>query len=65
MKHPGVFGATGGYSRALSICNVGYTIGGFVGPILSGYVTDQFGYFTMGCILGQYPHRVLTKSIFC
>ncbi|KAB8078487.1 major facilitator superfamily domain-containing protein [Aspergillus leporis] len=50
-KHPGIFGANGGYSRALSLVSMSWTLGAFIGPILSGYVTEQVGYYEMNCII--------------
>jgi MFS family permease len=54
-KHPGIFGANGGYSRALSLVSMSWTLGAFIGPILSGYVTEQVGYYEMNCIIGVFP----------
>ena len=52
-NHPGVFGPNGGYSRALAIASMGWSIGGFIGPVLSGTVTDKVGYYEMNFILGE------------
>lgn len=30
-----------------------YTIGGFVGPIMAGYITENIGYHAMGTTLGE------------
>ncbi|EAW11719.1 putative MFS multidrug transporter [Aspergillus clavatus NRRL 1] len=46
-RHPGIFGPHGGYSRAISICSMGWTIGAFLGPILSGYLVETIGYYEM------------------
>ncbi|OQD98582.1 hypothetical protein PENVUL_c071G08852 [Penicillium vulpinum] len=48
---PGIFGPNGGYSRAISISSISWTLGMFVGPIFSGYGTEQFGYYGMNCVL--------------
>lgn len=53
LNHPGVFGPNGGYSRALAIASMGWSIGAFVGPVLSGTVTDKIGYYEMNFILGE------------
>lgn len=53
-NHPGIFGPNGGYSRALSICSMGWTVGSFVGPILSGLLKDHFAYYEMSCTLSKY-----------
>ncbi|KAJ5400078.1 hypothetical protein N7465_010567 [Penicillium sp. CMV-2018d] len=54
-KNPGIFGPNGGYSRAISVSSISWTLGMFVGPILSGYGTEQIGYYGMNCVLGSYP----------
>lgn len=63
-KNPGIFGTKGGYSRALSLCSIGYTIGGFIGPILSGYMTEELGYYTLGCMLGKSTYQLITNFNF-
>lgn len=35
-RHPGIFGPTGGYSRAYSVCSMSWTLGMLLGPLLSG-----------------------------
>lgn len=52
-KNPGIFGPNGGYSRAISVSSISWTMGMFVGPILSGYGTEQIGYYEMNCVLGS------------
>ena len=56
QKHPGIFGPNGGYSRALSVCSTGWTIGSFIGPILSGLIKDHVAYYEMSCTLSEYIH---------
>lgn len=51
-KHPGIFGPNGGYSRALSLASMSWTAGSFVGPILSGFLVEQIGYYEMNCVMG-------------
>ncbi|KAJ5170965.1 uncharacterized protein N7500_003748 [Penicillium coprophilum] len=48
---PGIFGPNGGYSRAISVSSISWTLGMFVGPILSGYGTEKIGYYGMNCVL--------------
>ncbi|KAE8148885.1 major facilitator superfamily domain-containing protein [Aspergillus avenaceus] len=50
-RHPGVFGPNGGYSRALSLTSMSWTAGAFIGPILSGYLTERVGYYEMNCVI--------------
>ncbi|GAB1197571.1 hypothetical protein APSETT444_006869 [Aspergillus pseudonomiae] len=50
-RHPGIFGPNGGYSRALSVSSMSWTAGAFIGPILSGYLTEQIGYYEMNCVI--------------
>ncbi|OOF92874.1 hypothetical protein ASPCADRAFT_210117 [Aspergillus carbonarius ITEM 5010] len=50
-KHPGIFGPNGGYSRALSVASMGWTLGAFIGPIVSGFVAEQVGYYEMSCVI--------------
>lgn len=50
-KFPGIFGPHGGNSRAVSIANMSWTLGIFIGPIISGTITDKIGYFEMNTIL--------------
>ncbi|KAJ5964972.1 uncharacterized protein N7479_004848 [Penicillium vulpinum] len=61
---PGIFGPNGGYSRAISISSISWTLGMFVGPIFSGYGTEQFGYYGMNCVLGSYS-PCLNFFMFC
>ncbi|RAL01423.1 MFS transporter [Aspergillus ibericus CBS 121593] len=50
-KHPGIFGPNGGYSRALSVASMGWTLGAFIGPIMSGFIAEQVGYYEMSCVI--------------
>lgn len=55
-ERPGIFGPNGGYSRALSITSMSWTLGMFIGPIVSGYLVEKLGYYEMSCVLGAlYP----------
>ena len=51
--HPGIFGPNGGYSRAMSLATMGWTLGTFIGPILTGTLVEQVGYYEMTCVLGR------------
>lgn len=64
-KQPGIFGPNGGYSRALSISSMGWTLGSFIGPILSGFLVEQAGYYEMSCVLGtfSYPFAILVTNL--
>ncbi|CAI7594520.1 unnamed protein product [Penicillium glandicola] len=50
-ENPGIFGPNGGYSRAVSTSSISWTLGMFIGPIISGYGTEQIGYYGMNCVL--------------
>lgn len=52
-KQRGIFGPNGGTSLAISIANMSWTLGIFFGPIISGAITDQVGYFKMNTVLGE------------
>lgn len=66
-EYPMAFGPNGGKSRALSITGVAYTMGSFIGPILAGTLTTQFGYYTMNCVIGEYlyPEVQATRDYPC
>ncbi|PYH47054.1 MFS general substrate transporter [Aspergillus saccharolyticus JOP 1030-1] len=51
-KHPGIFGPNGGHSRAQSIAWMGWTIGMFLGPIVSGLLVERVGYGNLNFIFG-------------
>lgn len=53
-KHPGIFGPKKGYSRALSISSMGWTLGMFIGPILSGNLIERVGYFATNSAMGEF-----------
>lgn len=52
-EQPGIFGPDGGYLHALSISNMSWTLGSFLGPILSGSLVEQAGYYEMCRVLGM------------
>ena len=51
---PGIFGSNGGYSRSFSLSNVTWKGGMFVGPLVSGALTEAVGYFYMNLVLGTF-----------
>ncbi|RAL09380.1 vesicular amine transporter [Aspergillus homomorphus CBS 101889] len=51
-RHPGIFGPNGGHSRAQSIAWMGWTVGMFLGPIVSGLLVDRIGYLDLHFIFG-------------
>ncbi|KAL3460944.1 MFS general substrate transporter [Aspergillus heterothallicus] len=52
-EFPGIFGASTGHSRAFVLSNVTWKFGMFVGPLFSGFLTEDFGYYWMNLILGE------------
>ncbi|KAL4789293.1 MFS general substrate transporter [Aspergillus venezuelensis] len=48
---PGVFGASDGYSRAFAMSNISWKLGMFLGPLLSGFLTESAGYYVMNVVL--------------
>ncbi|KAH8704866.1 putative MFS multidrug transporter [Talaromyces proteolyticus] len=50
--HPGIFGGSSGQSRAMSLVVISWTLGSILGPILSGLIVENFGYFEMNATLG-------------
>lgn len=34
---------------------MGWTLGAFIGPIISGYIAEQVGYYEMSCVIGLFP----------
>ncbi|KAI9925444.1 hypothetical protein MW887_005825 [Aspergillus wentii] len=64
-KHPGIFGPNGGYSRALSISSMGWTLGTFFGPIIAGMLVDQVGYYEMSSVLAGMCALFAVVSFTC
>ncbi|KAI9370351.1 MFS general substrate transporter [Aspergillus egyptiacus] len=56
-SHPGIFGVHGGYSRAVAITSMSWTMGLFIGPILGGFMVERFGYFELQAVLGTLSPR--------
>ncbi|KAL4956400.1 MFS general substrate transporter [Aspergillus filifer] len=46
-KHPGIFGANGGRSRAFAINEVAFNSGLMLGPLVSGSLSEAVGYLNM------------------
>jgi hypothetical protein len=49
----GIFGPNGGYSHSFSLSNVTWKLVMFVGPLIFGTLTDNFGYYYMNLFLGK------------
>lgn len=52
LEQPGIFGPRGGHGRAVLISRMSWTLGSFLGPILSGVLIERVGYYQMSCTLG-------------
>ncbi|KAJ6126660.1 vesicular amine transporter [Penicillium sp. IBT 18751x] len=52
-SHPGIFGQNSGYARANSIAWISWTMGMFLGPIVSGILTEKAGYYKANIVLGK------------
>ncbi|KAJ0420981.1 major facilitator superfamily domain-containing protein [Aspergillus carlsbadensis] len=50
-EYPGIFGTSTGHSRAFVLSNVTWKLGMFAGPLLSGFLTEEIGYYFMNLIL--------------
>ncbi|KAL2862791.1 major facilitator superfamily domain-containing protein [Aspergillus lucknowensis] len=50
-SQPGIFGAHGGYSRAIALTSMVWSAGLLTGPLLAGCVAEQVGYFELQCLL--------------
>ncbi|KAJ5657062.1 hypothetical protein N7507_009012 [Penicillium longicatenatum] len=53
-EHPEIFCSREGYTRAVFVTRMSTTLGTFVGPILSGTLTERSGYYAMNCVLGSF-----------
>ncbi|OJJ44443.1 hypothetical protein ASPZODRAFT_135267 [Penicilliopsis zonata CBS 506.65] len=49
-ERPGIFGPNGGYSRALAMSSMSWTMGLLIGPVLSGFLAEV-GYYEMNCVM--------------
>jgi hypothetical protein len=61
IDQPGRFGAEA-YSQAMLISRLSWTFGLFLGPIVSGQLTEKVGYYEMNCILGEYMNHIIEPS---
>ncbi|KAJ6101826.1 hypothetical protein N7486_004253 [Penicillium sp. IBT 16267x] len=52
--HPETFGSREGYTRAIFVTRMSSTLGTFVGPILSGTLSERSGFYAMNCALGSF-----------
>ncbi|KAL4913962.1 major facilitator superfamily domain-containing protein [Aspergillus aurantiobrunneus] len=57
-RHPSIFGIHGGYSRAVAVTSMSWTMGLLIGPILGGFMVERFSYFELQSVLA-------TISIAC
>jgi hypothetical protein len=60
-EFPGIFGPNGGYSRSFSLSNITWKLGMFVGPLVSGTLTENFGYYYMHLFLGKTISSLFTQ----
>lgn len=44
-RHPGIFGPTGGFSRAYALGSMSWTLGMLLGPLLSGCTSPFISLF--------------------
>ncbi|KAJ5431244.1 MFS transporter, partial [Penicillium cf. griseofulvum] len=52
--YPAIFGPNGGFSRAYSLTNMSWTFSMFIGPVLTGSLTQIVGYYYMNVSLGKF-----------
>ena len=53
-NNPHVFGPNGGFSKAYSLCNMSWTFGMLIGPVLLGSVNELAGYYYMNALVGKW-----------
>lgn len=51
-EHPHILECDGAYARAVQLSRLSWSLGLFLGPILSGFLTEKLGYYEMNCTLG-------------
>jgi len=61
-EHPGIFGQNGGKSRAISLVIMSWTFGTFLGPVVTGALTEKLGYSTMNNMLGKTSSPTTNRS---
>ncbi|KAL4969860.1 MFS general substrate transporter [Aspergillus stella-maris] len=52
--YPGIFGAQTGHSRGFVLSNITFKLGMFLGPLVSGFLTESIGYYFMNVIFGEF-----------
>ncbi|KAJ5758079.1 uncharacterized protein N7511_006773 [Penicillium nucicola] len=52
-EYPGAFGPGGGKARAIALSGVSFILGSCVGPVLAGVLNQEFGYYTMNCVIAS------------
>ncbi|KAL4983875.1 major facilitator superfamily domain-containing protein [Aspergillus falconensis] len=50
-KCPGIFGEQGGTAQAYGLFNVAWSGGQVIGPLMAGFLVDQYGWATMASVL--------------
>ncbi|PYI23162.1 MFS general substrate transporter [Aspergillus violaceofuscus CBS 115571] len=61
-EYPGIFGPHGGYSRSFSMSNISWKLGMFVGPLVSGTLTEKMGYYQMNVVLAMTEPQVIALA---
>ncbi|OJK04315.1 hypothetical protein ASPACDRAFT_48877 [Aspergillus aculeatus ATCC 16872] len=61
-EYPGIFGPHGGYSRSFSMSNISWKLGMFVGPLVSGTLTEKMGYYQMNLVLAMNETHVIALA---
>lgn len=51
-EQPGIFGIGGAYAQAFSLLNMSIALGTVVGPVVGGWLKDDYGWNTMTLALG-------------
>ncbi|KAL4799555.1 MFS general substrate transporter [Aspergillus venezuelensis] len=52
--YPGIFGAQTGHSRGFVLSNITFKLGMFLGPLVSGALSESIGYYFMNVIFGEF-----------
>lgn len=52
VEQPGIFGPGGAYAQAFSLLNMSIALGTVVGPVLGGWLKNNYGWGTMTLALG-------------
>ena len=62
-KDPNVFGPGGGSSRTFSMTETSFAIGLVLGPLLTGALADEVGFYYATCALGTYRQSYLSQQL--